>query len=55
MDRWEMLMKEIYDICAALVAIVDTECCTYGFDDEVKMAEDYIKGYEEEHPDGKKA
>ena len=51
MDRWEMLKKEIYDICTALVAIVDDEGCTYGFDDEVKMAEDYIKGYKEDHLD----
>lgn len=55
MDRWEMLMKEIYDICYALVAIVDDEGNTYGFDTEVKMAEDYIKEYKEEHPDGSKA
>lgn len=54
MDKYEMLKKNIYDICIALVAIVDTECCTYGFDTEVKMAEDYIKDYEEDHPDGKK-
>lgn len=55
MDKWETLMKEIYDICVALVVIVDTECCTYGFDAEVEKAEDYIKSYEEDHPDGKKA
>ena len=55
MDKWETLMKEIYDICVALVAIVDTEGCTYGFDTEVEKAEKYIKAYEEDHPDGKKA
>ena len=54
-DMYEILLENIYRICKALVAIVDTECCTYGFDDEVKMAEDYIKDFEEDHPDGKKA
>lgn len=55
MDDTEQLLKDIYDICCALVAIVDIECCSYGFGYEVKMADTYIKAYEEEHPDGKKA
>lgn len=50
-DKWELLMKEIYIICEALTAIVDLECCTYGFNDAVKMARDYMKAYEEDHPD----
>lgn len=52
-DKWELLMKEIYIICEALTAIVDLECCTYGFNDAVKMARDYMKEYEEDHPDEK--
>ena len=54
-EMYEMLTKGIYKICEALVAITEAECCNYGFDVAVKMAEDYIKAYEEEHPDGKEA
>lgn len=50
-DKWEILQKQIYTICEALIAIVDLECCTYGFNDAVKMAEDYMKAYEEDHQD----
>ena len=42
-------------ICQALVSITEMECCTYGFDDVVKMAENYIKEYEEAYTDGKEA
>ncbi len=52
-QQFEEMEKSIYDICEALIAIVDLECCTYGFNDAVKMAEDYMKAYEEDHPDGK--
>ena len=41
------LMVGIYAICNALVSIVDHECCSYGFDEEIEMAELYIKRYEE--------
>lgn len=54
-EMYENLTKGIFMICEALVAITETECCNYGFDVAVKMAEEYIKAYEEEHPDGKKA
>jgi len=50
-DKRELLKKGIYMICEALTAIVDRECCTYGFNDAVKMAMDYMKEYEEDHPD----
>lgn len=52
-QQYEEMMKSIYDICEALTAIVDLECCTYGFNDAVKMARDYIKAYEEDYPDEK--
>lgn len=41
----------VYQICKSLIYIVDTESCTYGQDDSVKMAENYIKSYEEDHPE----
>lgn len=47
--KYAGLMDGIYAICNALVVIVDQECCTYGFDEEVDMAELYIKRYEENH------
>ena len=57
MDYFEMLKKlelienGVYQICKSLIYIVDTECCTYGQDDSVKMAEDYIEAYEKDHPE----
>lgn len=51
-DKWELLEKGIYMICEALISIVDLENCTYGFSDVVEMASDYMKAYEEDHPDG---
>lgn len=51
MDNIETLMKGILMICEALVSIVDIENCTYGFNAEVEMAEQYIKDYKEDHPD----
>lgn len=50
-DNYERLMKLILRICEALVSITEFECCTYGFNAEVKMAKDYIRDYKEEHPD----
>lgn len=41
----------IYKICKSLIYIVDTECCTYGQDEAVDMADDYIKAYEADHPE----
>ncbi len=46
-----LIEKSVYQICKSLIYIVDTECCTYGQDDSVKMAEDYIVEYEEDHPE----
>ena len=42
-EKLEMIQKGVYMICLALVSITEMECCTYGFDDVVKMAENYIK------------
>lgn len=52
-QQYEEMEKSIYDICEALTAIVDLECCTYGFNDAVSIARAYIKAYEEDHPDEK--
>lgn len=54
MDNLEKLLlieKGIYEICRSLIYIVDMECCTYGQDESVKMAEDYVKAYEADHPE----
>ncbi len=50
-EKIELIMKKVYIICEALTAIVDLECCTYGFNEAVSMARDYMKAYEEDHPD----
>lgn len=50
-EMLSMLELGIYKICRSLIYIVDTECCTYGQDDSVNMAEDYIKAYEADHPE----
>ena len=54
-EKLEMIQKGVYMICQALVSITEMECCTYGFDDVVKMAENYIKEYEEAYTDDKEA
>lgn len=51
MEELELLMKEVYMICEALTAIVDLECCTYGFNDAVSIARAYIKAYEDRPDD----
>lgn len=43
----EFMDKEVYNVCLALVAIVDEECCMYHHEKEVEWAEAYIKAYEE--------
>ena len=50
LERLHLLEEALYKLCSALVSICDRECCNYGFDDEVEMAEEYIKGYEKDHP-----
>lgn len=54
-EALELIEKGVYKISLALVSICEHECCDYGFTDEVDMAEQYIKEYEEEHPDEKEA
>lgn len=49
--RLSLIEAGIYQICKSLIYIVDTECCTYGQDNSVEMAEDYIKAYERDHPE----
>ena len=48
-EKLQMLEWGIYRISLALVAICEQECCNYGFDDEVMMADEYVKCYEKEH------
>ena len=50
-DKYEIILKNMYRVCMALVDIVDEEMVTYGHNDVVRMAEDYISEYEEDHPD----
>ena len=51
LEKLLLIEKGVYKICKSLIYIVDTECCTYGQDESVEMAEDYIKGYEADHPE----
>ena len=48
-EKLQLLEYGIYRISLALVAICEQECCYYGFDDEIKMAYEYVKSYEKEH------
>ena len=50
-EMLSLLELGIYKICRSLIYIVDMECCTYGQDESVKIAEDYIKAYEADHPE----
>lgn len=58
MDYYKIMVSKllkvemgVYQICKSLIYIVDTECCTYGQDESVKMARDYIEAYEKDHPE----
>lgn len=53
MKRLALIEMGVYQICKSLIYIVDTECCTYGQDASVEMAEDYIRNYEKDHPEVK--
>lgn len=50
-NKLSMIEMGVYQICKSLIYIVDTECCTYGQDESVKMAMDYIEAYEKDHPE----
>lgn len=52
LEKLKAIEYAIYKISLALVAIVDIECCDYGFTDEVDTAEEYIREYEKEHGNG---
>ena len=51
LEKLLLIEKGVYKICRSLIYIVDTECCTYGQDESIEMAEDYIKSYEADHPE----
>lgn len=44
MDEYTM-----YLICMALISITDHECCSYGFDTECDLADEFIAKYEAEN------
>lgn len=47
----EDVLYTIYLVCLALLSITEMECCTYGFDTECEIAEQYVKSYEKDNPD----
>ena len=49
LEKLKAIEYAIYKISLALVAIVNIECCDYGFTDEVDTAGDFIRQYEKEH------
>ena len=51
LEKLYQIENGIYKICKSLIYIVDMECCTYGQDEAVDMADDYIKAYEADHPE----
>lgn len=51
LNKLSLIEKDVYQICKSLIYIVDMECCSYGQDDSIKMAEDYISAYEADHPE----
>ena len=52
-QKFEAILYGIYKICKSFIYVVDTECCTYGQDDSVEMAEAFISDYEKDHPEVK--
>ena len=38
----EDVLNDLYNICDALVAITEIECCTYNFDEELANAKNFI-------------
>lgn len=51
LTKLHLIEEAVYKICKSLIYIVDTECCVYGQDESVAIAEDYIKAYEADHPE----
>lgn len=52
-QKFDDVLSGIYKICKSLIYIVDTECCSYGQDESIEMAEAFIAGYEADHPEVK--
>lgn len=50
-EQLNQIADGVYKICRALVDITQFECCDYGFNEAVDMAEKYVIEYEKEHPD----
>ena len=50
-QKFDAVLYGIYKICKSFIYVVDTECCIYGQDDSVEMAEAFISGYEKDHPE----
>ena len=49
-ENIKILEIAVYKVCKALVDITETECCGYGYDEAIDIAEDYVNKYEEDHP-----
>ena len=50
-EQLNQIADGVYKICKALVNITECECCDYGYNEAVDMAEKYVIEYEKEHPD----
>lgn len=48
-EKYEAILKGVYDICVALVSITEFECSQYGFENEIASARKFIENYEAEH------
>ena len=48
-EKFNKIIDSVYKLSVALVSIADFECCEYGFEEEIKVARDYIQKYEEDH------
>ena len=40
------VLNDLYNICDALVAITEIECCNYNFDEELLNAKNFIAEYD---------
>lgn len=40
------VLNDLYNICDALLAITEIECCNYNFDEEVSNAKNFIAEYD---------
>lgn len=48
-EKLQKIADAMYVVCVALVSITEHECCSYGFDDIIDIAEKYCLDYEADH------